>query len=253
MLRHSDVARHTAVAGAYKHWSDTLRRGSSLAPAAPGTVQAYDQHLFIEPGGVTPADWPKTVEKTSAILGAFAALAKRRDDITGVTGSNTFPRVHAAGRSHAPADTAVDIGAGHITNGQHTCILHAGTVKVTAYASHESSAAAPPGTYSAMLFPAGERLPVRLCVAPLLPSSDCMLCFISNCVKRQHIHDVHGSKYRITFPTLPQVWSSATCGLATLRRWWTTTSWTHRRRAQHSTPAAWQSCRACTSSSAATG
>lgn len=112
MLRQSDVTRHTAVAGAYKHWSDTLRRGSSLAPAAPGTVQAYDQHLFIEPGGMTPTDWSKTVERTPAILGAFSALARRKDDITG-------------------------------------------TVKVTAYASHDASAAASSGTCTAMLFPAG--------------------------------------------------------------------------------------------------
>lgn len=85
ILAPANASRHTAVAGAYKHWTDALRRcGSSLAPAAPGTVQAYDQHLFIQAGSMSPADWPKTVEKTPAILGAFAALAKRKEDITGM-------------------------------------------------------------------------------------------------------------------------------------------------------------------------
>jgi hypothetical protein len=84
ILRAAHAVRHPAVLGAYDHWAQTLRRcGSSLAPAVPGTVQAYDQHLLVEPFGMAPADWPKTVERTPAILAAFAALAKHKDDITG--------------------------------------------------------------------------------------------------------------------------------------------------------------------------
>ena len=84
ILRATCAVRHPAALGAYDHWAQVLRRcGSSLAPAVPGTVQAYDQHLLVEPVGMAPADWPKTVERTPAILAAFSALAKHKEDITG--------------------------------------------------------------------------------------------------------------------------------------------------------------------------
>jgi hypothetical protein len=84
ILRAAHAVRHPAVLGAYDHWAQALRRcGSSLAPAVPGTVQAYDQNLLVEPVGMAPADWPKTVERTPAILAAFSALAKHKEDITG--------------------------------------------------------------------------------------------------------------------------------------------------------------------------
>ena len=59
------------------------RNSSKLALSVPGTVKEYDQHLFIETSGQAPADWPSHVEKTPAVMQAFAALAKSQEQITG--------------------------------------------------------------------------------------------------------------------------------------------------------------------------
>lgn len=56
---------------------------SKLLPAEPGTVQAYDQHLFLEVPGQTAADWPSKAEALPHLLHAFGAIAKHKDRITG--------------------------------------------------------------------------------------------------------------------------------------------------------------------------
>ena len=82
--------------------------GSKLLPAEPGTVQAYDQHLFIEVPGQTAADWPSKAEALPVLLKAFGAIAKHKDSITGpvkvtaiVSDSSSSPSRAAGGRCKA--------------------------------------------------------------------------------------------------------------------------------------------------------
>lgn len=87
------VLRHTCRGGLRSQVTlvETLRRlpavqcrsSSKLEPAAPGTVKGYDQHLFIEPSGHMHEHWPSSVEKTPAVMQAFGALAKLKEQITG--------------------------------------------------------------------------------------------------------------------------------------------------------------------------